>query len=214
VTDRPTPDGSPDDTDSDAETSRSRLADRRGMETRVYQPAEDSALLAAAAVDHAGGRVLDVGTGSGWVAERVVEAGTADAVVASDVNPYACRSARERAAGRFEVVRADLFGPFRDGVFETVLFNPPYLPTDPDAEFGDWMEVALSGGESGRAVLDPFVDDVGRVLAPGGRALVVVSTLTGLDAVRARARARGLAVETVRRESYPFETLSVLSLSP
>jgi release factor glutamine methyltransferase len=183
------------------------------METRVYQPAEDSGLLAETAIEHARGRVLEVGTGSGWVAERVVEAGVADAVVASDVNPHACREARERAAGRFEVVRADLLGPFRDGAFETVLFNPPYLPTDPAADFDDWMEVALSGGESGRAVLDPFVDDVARVLAPGGRALVVVSSFTGLDAVRERAREQELSVETVRREPYPFETLSVLSLS-
>jgi Methylase of polypeptide chain release factors len=37
----------------------------------VYRPAEDSGLLADAAVDAAHGRVLEVGTGSGWVAERV-----------------------------------------------------------------------------------------------------------------------------------------------
>jgi release factor glutamine methyltransferase len=183
------------------------------METRVYEPAEDSALLASVAIERARGRTLEVGTGSGWIAERVVEDGAAGRVVASDVNPHACRAARERARGRFDVVRADLLGPFRDASFDTVLFNPPYLPTAPDAEFDDWMERALSGGTDGRAVVDPFVDAVGRVLRPGGAAFLLVSTFTGLDAVRDRAAAAGLAVDVVREESYPFETLSVLALA-
>jgi release factor glutamine methyltransferase len=191
--------------------SRDALAERRGAETAVYAPAEDSALLAAAAVEYASGRTLEVGTGSGFVAERVAEAGVGP-VVAADLNPHACRAARERAAGRFDVVRANLVDPFPDGAFDAVLFNPPYLPTDPGAEWGDWMERALSGGESGRAVIDPFLDDVGRVLAPDGVALLLVSTLAGYDAVCDRAAANGLASDPVREESYPFETLTVLAL--
>ncbi|MFB6079459.1 MAG: HemK2/MTQ2 family protein methyltransferase [Haloferacaceae archaeon] len=187
------------------------LADRRGVETTVYAPAEDSGLLAEAAVERvaADDLVLEVGVGSGWVARRVTD-GTGATVIGSDVNPHACRRARERG---IETVRANLVDPFRDGAFDAVLFNPPYLPTDPDADWDDWMEAALSGGESGRAVVDPFLDDVGRVLAPGGRVLLLVSTLTGLDAVTARAERNGFEVRPVREESYPFETLSVLSLS-
>jgi release factor glutamine methyltransferase len=63
-------------------------------------------------------------------------------------------------------------------------------------------------------VVDPFLDDVGRVLAPGGHALLLVSTLTGLDEVRARAAANGLTTETVREESFPYERLVVLRLAP
>lgn len=206
----------PDETvESDPDTdSRTRLADRRGVETRVYQPAEDSALLAKAAIERASGRALEVGTGSGWVAERVVEAGVADAVVAADVNPHACRAARERAAGRFEVVRADLVAPFRTGAFDTVLFNPPYLPTDPDHEWDDWMETALSGGTSGRRLIEPFLASVGRVLTADGVVLLLVSSLTGYDAVLEEAREAGFTSERVREESYPFETLTVVALTP
>jgi release factor glutamine methyltransferase len=188
--------------------TRDALADRRGLEREVYQPAEDSRLLAEAAVDHARGRTLEVGTGSGWVAERIAAETDAE-VVASDYNPAACRQARARAV---QVVRADLVKPFRDGSLDTVAFNPPYLPTDPDNEWDDWMERALSGGESGREVIDPFLDTVGRVLRPGGRVLLLVSSLTGFDSVVARAEANGFAVSTVRQESYPFEVLSILRL--
>jgi release factor glutamine methyltransferase len=195
------------DGDGEAEP-RDALADRRGLEREVYQPAEDSRLLAAAAVEHARGRTLEVGTGSGWVAERIAAATDAE-VVASDYNPAACRQARGRG---LRVVRADLVDPFGDGVFDTVAFNPPYLPTDPDNGWDDGMERALSGGESGRAVIDPFLDTVGRVLDPEGRVLLLVSSLAGFEAVVGRAEANGFAVSTVRQESYPFETLSILRL--
>ncbi|MFB6071670.1 MAG: HemK2/MTQ2 family protein methyltransferase [Halobacterium sp.] len=186
------------------------LADRRGAETQVYQPAEDTRLLADAAVAEvdSAARVLDVGTGSGYVAATVADEAGAD-VVGSDLNPYAVRQAADRG---LPVVRADLVSAFRDGVFDVVLFNPPYLPRDEDAAREDWMEVALSGGASGRAVVEPFLDDVGRVLAANGFALVLVSTLTGVDEVVAYASERGFSAAAVREESFPFETLSVLKL--
>ena len=191
--------------------TRDALAERRGLGTPVYDPAEDSGLLAEAAVEHAHGRTLEVGTGSGWVAERVAASGDVTRVVGSDVNPHACRRARDRGV---EAVRADLLAPFRDGAFDTVVFNPPYLPTDPDNEWDDWQEVALSGGASGRELIDPFLDDLPRVLAPDGVALLLVSSLTGFADVVTYAVEGGLRAETVREESYPFETLSVLSLRP
>jgi len=188
------------------------LAERRGVETTVYQPAEDSALLATVAEDDvaASQRVLEVGTGSGWVAERVSEE-TGASVVASDLNPHATRQARGRG---LEAVRADLVAPFRDGAFDVVLFNPPYLPEDAAAARDDWMECALSGGEDGRAVVEPFLDAVGRVLADGGFALVLVSSLTGVDEVVEFAGERGFSAVALREESHPFETLSVLKLLP
>jgi release factor glutamine methyltransferase len=188
------------------------LAERRGMETEVYGAAEDSRLLAVAAVDEIreGERVLEVGTGSGYVAARVAEE-TGATVYASDLNPHACERARE--AG-LPAVRADLTLPFRDGSFDRVLFNPPYLPRDPDAERDDWMEVALTGGETGREVIEAFFDDVARVLAPGGSVLLLVSTLTDIEKVAAAADDRGLVARTVREEKYPFERLAILKITP
>jgi len=196
--------------DADDRPDRPALADRRGLAAEVYPPAEDSGLLAAAAVEHARGLVLEVGTGSGWVAERVGER-TGCRVIGSDVNPAACRRARGRGV---EAVRADLVGPFRAGAVDTVLFNPPYLPTSPDAAWDDPVETALSGGPSGRAVIEPFLASVGRVLRPGGLVLLLVSSLAGYEATVERAREAGFAATVVREESYPFETLSVVRLTP
>jgi release factor glutamine methyltransferase len=190
---------------------RPRLADRRDL-NRVYQPAEDSRLLAETALGHVDDAdlVLDVGTGSGYVARRLTAERGAE-VVATDVNPHACRQALE--AG-LPVVRADLLGPFRDDTFDVVVFNPPYLPTDPDREWGDWMERALSGGESGRGVVEPFLADLRRVLVPDGEAFLLVSSLTGVDAVRDCARTCGLTTMEAAAESHPFERQVVLHLHP
>ena len=185
------------------------LAARRGLdEATVYQPAEDSGLLAEAAVAEARGRVLEVGTGSGWVAERVAAERDLD-VVGSDLNPHAARQARERGV---EAVVADLLSPFRADAFDAVCFNPPYLPTDPENEWDDWMEHALSGGESGRELIEPFLADVGRVLASDGVVLLLVSSLTGYDEVLALIDEAGFSHEPVVEESFPFETLTVLAL--
>jgi len=187
------------------------LAARRGMNRTVYQPAEDSALLAEAAVSRieASDCILEVGTGSGYVAERI-ETETGATVVTSDVNPHAVATARERG---LQVVRTDLVAGFQADTFDAVVFNPPYLPTEPETEWSDWMEVALSGGPDGLALIRPFLETVGRVLKADGTIYLLVSSLAGVDAVVELAGERGYSAVVVTEESFPFETLTVLALS-
>lgn len=190
---------------------RPRLAEQRDV-VSVYQPAEDSRLLAETVVDHLDGdeRVLDLGTGTGYVGRRIA-ADTGATVLASDVSPLACLSAAD--AG-LPVVRGNLLDPIRDGAVDVVAFNPPYLPTPPEQEWDDWMERALSGGETGRAVVEPFLADLGRVLAPDGEAFLLLSSLTGVDTVREHASTHGLTSAAVADEAHPHERLVVLQVRP
>ena len=186
-----------------------KLTEQRGMAT-VYEPAEDSRLLATAVIDRIdGGQVLDVGVGSGYVAGRVAAETSAD-VVGCDINPDACRRARSEG---IEVVRSNLTGPFEADSFDMVVFNPPYLPTPPEQEWDDPLEHALSGGEDGRRVIRPFMADLGRVLRPAGRACLLVSSLTDIGAVGELAEGAGLDTEEIDDTSFPFERLVVLEIT-
>lgn len=188
------------------------LFEQRGFETSYYEPGEDSYLLATVCCDaiSSDARVLDVGTGSGFVADRIRER-TGATVVGIDVNPHACRKAHDRGV---PVVQGDVVHPFRENVFDIVVCNPPYLPTDPSEHRGDWLEVALSGGASGREFVAALLEDVGRVLVPDGDLYLLVSSLMDVDAVAALAIETGFTAEEIERDdSYPDEALFVYRLS-
>ena len=152
-----------------------------------------------------GDRVLEVGTGSGLIAAELARI---TRVVATDINPHAVISARDAGV---EVVRTDLFRGIR-GPFDLVLFNPPYLPTQPEERMDDWLEYALDGGESGRAVIERFAAEAGRVLAPGGRILLLISSLTGLSEVSDLFTRHGYSVEIVAQQVVEDEVLYVLRM--
>jgi release factor glutamine methyltransferase len=167
------------------------------LHPQVYPIEEDTVLLCDTALAEVGpdDRVLEVGTGSGHIAASL--AASAASVVALDINPHAARAARALGV---EVVRCDLFAAVR-GPFDLVLFNPPYLPTAPDERLDDWLEYALDGGAGGRETIARFIAGVETVLAPGGRALLLVSSLTGPGEVLGLADAADLCGTAVRERS-------------
>jgi release factor glutamine methyltransferase len=177
---------------------------------QVYPVREDTLLLLEAALDEvrSSDRVLDLGTGSGYIARHLV--GQAALIIATDVNPHACRIASSEGGG-VGVARADLTAGLR-GHFDLILFNPPYLPTRPGERINDWLEKALDGGENGREVIERFLPDLPRVLAPGGRLLLVFSEVTGVEEVLALLRDAGFPAGVVRRNRVEGEDLLVVKV--
>jgi release factor glutamine methyltransferase len=149
--------------------------------------------------------VLDLGTGSGVGA--VFAARWVARVVAVDINPAAVRCARLNALlhhceHKVDVRQGDLFAPLGDDErFDTVLFNPPYYPGEPR----DALDRAFHATDA----LERFAAGLGAVLAPGGSALLVVSSDMGLERVVAALARTGFRAETVRREERLNETLVV-----
>ena len=176
---------------------------------QVYQPEADTFLLikAARAEVQAGDRVLEIGTGSGAVAAALLDT-PGIRIAVTDINPHAAGCARH--AG-LDVVQTDLMSAIR-GTFDLILFNPPYLPTLPEERIDDWLEHALDGGESGRVVIERFAAEVGRLLAPGGRILLLISSLTGPEEVGRVFHRHGFILETAGQESVEDETLFVLRI--
>jgi release factor glutamine methyltransferase len=167
-------------------------------------------ILAEVVADHTppGGRVLDLGAGSGVIG--VVAARLAASVIAVDVNPAAVRCARINALlngveDRVEVREGDLFDTVRGERFDLVAFNPPYLPGEPR----DALQRAFRSGD----VLERFSAGLGDHLAAGGRALVVLSTDGRGDEVLDMLLAQGHTTTAVTSRNLRSEVVTVWQIS-
>lgn len=176
----------------------------------IYSPDEDTFLLLKAALKEASlkDHVLEIGCGSGLISGEL--AGQVESLLATDINPHAVRAAKKRGV---EVVRADLFQGI-SGRFNLIIFNPPYLPTKREERSDQWINYALDGGESGRETISRFLEGLADHLQPGGRALLLISSLTGPEEVEGMAQNAGLTTERVANRGCFFERLLVLRLKP
>ncbi|MBT0160261.1 methyltransferase [Candidatus Bathyarchaeota archaeon A05DMB-2] len=176
------------------------------VDENVYEPAEDSFLFAENLDVDEEDWVLDMGTGCGILG--ILAAARARGVVAVDINPYAVRCARDNAKvnnvrANMVFVRSDLLTGFSEIKFDVVLFNAPYLPTEPN-EGTSWLERAWTGGATGRQIIDRFVDEVPVHLKRSGRVLLMQSTLAGVDETVHRLAERGLKTRVVAEQVLPF----------
>ena len=149
------------------------------MSEQVYQPEADTWLLASAARNEVTGTewVLEVGTGSGEIAAGI-QKNTSCMVIATDINPYAARAAKKQGV---TVIRTDICQGLSCR-FDTIICNPPYLPTRPEERLNDWFEYALDGGESGRVFIERFLAVIPSNIAEKGKILLLISSLTGVEA--------------------------------
>ncbi|MBI2077808.1 MAG: methyltransferase [Euryarchaeota archaeon] len=177
----------------------------------VYDPHDDTWLLVDAIDVGKGERFLEVGCGAGLAGIQAARSGAR--VLATDRNPHAVGLARRNARlneVRIEVARADLLAGIRRGRFDAVAFNPPYLPTAPDEHVPGRLDAALSGGHTGRAVTERFLDEA----RDGGirRAWVVGSSLAEPPTLVQVAKDRGFRARAVSSKRLSFETLTVYDL--
>ncbi len=167
----------------------------------IYPPSEDSELLLEVLEKEIRRNdvFLEVGTGSGFVAEKLV--GRCKKVVATDISPLAVKEAKKRG---IDVILTDLFSGLKR-VFTLVAFNPPYLELSDFEKRGDWIEKAIDGGKGGIEVALKFVNRLDEVLVEGGRAVVILSSLSDLRTFLKNCS--NYEVEVVGRKKLFFEEL-------
>lgn len=174
------------------------------VDPRVLIPRPETEHLVEAALKcMGGGRVLDVGTGSGCIAITVALERPDSRIVATDLSPGALAVAAENCrthgvGDRVRLVRADLLSALRPGAFEVVVSNPPYVGVGewslmPDVRDHEPPE-ALFAGDG--------LDFYRRLLAAGGflragQRLLLEIGKGQLEDVRNLAAAGGFDVEWV-----------------
>ncbi len=151
-----------------------------GLCKTVYEPAEDSFMLATYA-SSLSGKILEIGCGSGIVSLSAAAANRKNDVLGVDINPAAVACAQEnaKANGITNALfrKSDLFSEV-SGKFDAILFNPPYLPTTREERLESGEEnAAYDGGESGMGVFLKFVPAAKPHLAPCGKVAVIATSL-------------------------------------
>jgi release factor glutamine methyltransferase len=123
-----------------------------------------------------GGRIADVGTGTGCLALSLADEGRYDLVLAIDRSPAAlglARENRDRTRLRVALVAGDLLGPIGPAALDAVVSNPPYLSLSEyaglEASVRSWEPAeALVSGPDGLAATRRLVEQARMALRRGG----------------------------------------------
>ncbi len=148
----------------------------------VYVPRAQTAVMArrAAALLPAGGRAVDLATGSGAVAMVLRAERSSARVVATEIDPVAVACARTNGIDVFE---GDLDAPLPASLerrLDVLTANVPYVPTGaldllPRDVRAFEPELALDGGADGLDLVRRVLDLAPRWLRPGtGRVIVEI----------------------------------------
>ena len=155
-------------------------------------------MLADAAGSESGRAALDVGTGSGYLANILQE--RFETVVATDIDLGVLAGQTYPARMRVCCHGASaLRGPF-----DLAVCNPPYLDADPV------VDAATDGGPGGFEVPASMIRTAAPLLRPGGKLLFVSSSLSDYGRLVGLCSKLGMSASVARRKRLFFEELVVV----
>lgn len=173
----------------------------------IYEPAEDSELLLEIALKEVKkeDEVLEIGAGSGFVAEKLL--GKCRFLLVTDVSPLAVKELKKKG---LEVIRTDIAKGIKKK-FSLILFNPPYLELEDELKKGNWVDLAVNGGKGGLEVIRKFLDSLRSIMSENGRAILIVSSLN-TPRVFEEVLLRGFRYEIVGERRLFFERLYAMKI--
>ena len=176
----------------------------------LYEPAEDSFLIQKHIKEYAKGSVLEIGTGSGILAETAAQGENVESVLAVDIQKGVidhCKKIVKNEKITFK--QSDLFSNIkRTEQFDCILFNPPYLPTNPRAP-----DVTLDAGKKGYELIERFLDAVNNYLASDGTILLLFSSFSKKHIIDEIIKKNLLEAKEIDRQHISFETLYVYTIT-
>jgi release factor glutamine methyltransferase len=189
------------------------------VDDRVLIPRPETEFVVEAAVERAprGGRVIDIGTGSGCIAISIERERPDLRVTGADLSVAALAVAamnRKRLQSRISLVASDVLGSI-ESKFDLIVSNPPYIPKRDiptlQTEVRDYEpHLALTPGPYGTEIIERILDQARPLLGAEGRVILEIGFGQEAD-LRAVAAARGFEVETVVPDLAAIPRVIVLS---
>jgi len=177
----------------------------------IYEPQEDSLLLKKYIKKYSKGIVLDMGTGSGIQALEASSSKKVTKVYAVDINKESidyCR--RNIISKKIVFLTSNLFNifkinkRFKDIKFDTIIFNPPYLPDNPNDN-----DIALDGGKKGYELICRFLNEAKPFIKPKTKMLLVFSSLTGKETIDRYLSKKRFKFKELEKENIFFEGIFI-----
>lgn len=143
----------------------------------VYEPKEDSYLMAENIKFEAKKKVLDMGCGSGIQSMNALIQNCE--VIAVDLNPKALEITKQNSKQikkekKIKTIQSNLFEKIKKQKFDYILFNPPYVPSD------TIKYIELDGGKKGREILNKFLEEVPKWITEKGKIYFIQTNINGI----------------------------------
>ena len=144
----------------------------------IYEPAEDSIFFLEFLSQYLSNQknkdliFLDMGTGSGILAETASKFLPKENILAVDINQESEKICKQK---NIKFIQSNLFEKIT-GKFDLIVFNAPYLPID-DKEDKE-SQLTTTGGKRGDEIPLEFLKQAKEHLNNGGKIFLLVSSLT------------------------------------
>jgi len=133
----------------------------------MYQPAEDSYLILKHIKKYAKGTTLEIGTGSGILAN---EASKYSKTTATDIDLKSLNYCKKKYKN-ITFIKSNLFNNITDK-YNLIIFNPPYLPLH---------KTEKSKELSSKNIIQNFLKQAKNYLKPKGKILLLFSSFSNIN---------------------------------
>ncbi|KAJ5072608.1 methyltransferase n6amt1 [Anaeramoeba ignava] len=204
----------------------------------VYEPSEDSFLLCEGIEKNINfikeeikpTICLEIGTGTGFVTcfvNKLFEENKVSCFyITTDINHKAAKIANEtfklNCVEPKETIITDLIEGFESRLknsIDLLLFNPPYVPTDPSEKIGidpldqnSLLSSSWAGGKNGMEVTQIVLDKLDFLLSPNGCCFIVALEENQPEIIAKNLFFKGFRTAVVKKKEIEDEKLYILKI--